>query len=196
MKRKQLLIGVVIGLIVAAGLAGGVAYWRRCCGRGPRMPSYVPKPLTDLQVAEAWLTCIDCQGPFMLRLRDMPAGNRDTVVKFLHDALVNGPGGSRSDRLIQDLERAWRADSISRLRRGEKPDTGFSSFVSRYRDGFETRWRARAAVALGVIRTPAAMAALQAGAQLPQLDHGDSVLHRVVTQAKDSGLVALGHYVP
>jgi hypothetical protein len=40
------------------------------------------------------------------------------------------------------------------------------------------------------------MAALQAGAQLPQLDHGDSVLHRVVTQAKDSGLVALGHYVP
>src|SRR5947207_566917 len=167
--------------------------WWDCCGPRPRWP----KPLSDLQVAEAWLHCIDCHGPFLKRLHEMPARSQDTVTKFLRVALLNGPDSARAARNTSDLARAWQADSSSRARRGEPPDTGFSSFMSRYQDGFDTRWRTRAAIALGVIRTPAAMAALTAGLALPHLDHGDSVVLRAVIRSRsDSGSMALGHYTP
>jgi len=186
MKRMLLALAIVLGVV-------GVTFLLARRG-GPRPPW--PRPLTDLQVAEAWLSCIDCQGPFLRRLHDMPASNRDTVIKLLHGALVRGPDTARAGRLTQDLVRVWLADSTSRVGRGEKPDTGFSSFLKRYQDGFETKWRVRAAIALGVIPAPAAMAALNNASQLPQVDHRDSLVHRVIAQARDSGLIALGHYKP
>ncbi|MGH7514906.1 MAG: hypothetical protein ACREOQ_18530 [Gemmatimonadales bacterium] len=186
MKR---LLGVLAGL----ALVWGASLWWDCCG--PRPPW--PRPLSDLQVAEAWLHCMDCHGSFLRRLHEMPARSQDTVTKFLGVALINGPDSARTARHTSDLVRAWQADSSSRVRRGEKPDTGFSSFTSRYQDGFDTRWRTRAAVALGVIRTPAAISALDGGLGLPLLDKGDSVVRRAVIRARsDTGLVALGHYTP
>jgi hypothetical protein len=177
--------------ILALVVLGGV--WWECCRPRPQWP----KPLSDLQVAEAWLHCIDCHGSFLKRLHEMPARSQDTVTKFLRVALINGPGSARTARQTSDLVRVWQADSSSRANRGEKPDTGFSSFMSRYQKGFDTRWRTRAAVALGVIRTPAALAALTDGLQLPYQDHGDSAVRRAVIRARsDTGLVALGHYRP
>jgi hypothetical protein len=162
---------------------------------GPRAPW--PSPLSDLQVAEGWLHCIDCQGPFLKQLHEMPARSQDSVTRFLHAALVTGPDSARAARVTRDLVETWRAESLSRARRGEKPDTSFATFMQRYQDGFDARWRGRAAVALGVIRTPAALAALNDGLQLPLQDKGDSVVRRMVQRAiADSGLVVLGHYPP
>jgi hypothetical protein len=182
-------------LWILAALALIVGIWLGWGRLHPNQPG--PRRLTDLEVAERWLHCIDCHGSFLKRLRDMPSHSRDTVTKFLHLALIEGPDSLRAIRRDSDLVRSWRADSISRARIGKPPSASFVEFMDRYRTGFDTRWQIRAAIALGVIRTPAAFSALADAQGIPPVTHGDSLIRSAVERAQaDSGLVALKHYVP
>ena len=68
--------------------------------------------------------------------------------------------------------------------------TGYSVYLDRYRQGFETMWRTRAATALGVLGTPDALAALDTALHLPldSIAGGDSTLRVSVRWARsDSG---------
>jgi hypothetical protein len=143
-----------------------------------------PKPLDDFQVVEEWLHCIDCRGSFIERMRAIPASRSDTITRFLRSALVHGPDSARTRRLTQDLWRTWRADSLYRAGHGLPSDTLQTEFFARYRRGFEVMWRGRAATALGVIRNPLALAALDSGLTLPLMDKGDSMIRRMVERAK------------
>jgi hypothetical protein len=155
----------------------------------------VPLPLTDLQVAESWLECIDCRGPFLRRLRESSSGN-DTVVRFLRAALLQGPDSARRARHELALLRAWADDSLYRARLD--PTTAGpnkSAFLDRYRQGFEAKWRGRAAMALGVIRGDTALAALDSALLIPAIAHGDSLVLGWVNEAlADSGLQALNQW--
>lgn len=193
MRKSWRSIAGAAALVAVAWLA-----WSQL-GPGIRLhtgPSPWPRPLTHLEVAEAWLRCIDCRGPFLKRLRELPTRSKDTVTKFLESALLNGPDSARVARHTLDLVRTWHADSVSRAGRGLPPVASFPEFMSRYQIGFRIRWESRAATALGVIGTPAATAALNAGLALPLNDKGDTIVHRMVRRALDSGLVALQHYTP
>jgi hypothetical protein len=120
-----------------------------------------PAPLTDLQVAEAWLQCIDCRGPFLVRLYAAPGARRDTLVGFFSASLALGPDSERKVRLVRDLKRIWYADSVYAVRRGKPLRVTGAAFLRRYQEGFEVNWRSRAATALGVLRGDSALAALR-----------------------------------
>lgn len=156
-----------------------------------------PKPLSDLKVAEAWLQCIDCRGPFLRHIANLPDSSTDTVVAFLSTSLLDGPDSERIARRQHALMRTWRADSIYLSRRGQAPAIPADSFVRLYRRGFEVMWRSRAATALGVIRGDVAMAALDSALELPVTDVGDSTIKNIVDQAiADSALEALSGTLP
>jgi hypothetical protein len=151
-------------------------------------------PLSDLQVAEDWLQCIDCQGPYLKRLHETQGRNRDSVTRFLRTALQSGPDSSRRERLHWDLSRTWHADSMRRVRRGEPapPDSERVSFLGRYTRSFEVVWRGRAATALGVLRDTST---LNQALQFPLSNQGDStILGQVKKAIADTGLTVLGHY--
>lgn len=149
---------------------------------------HTPKPLSDFQVVEEWLHCIDCRGSFIERMRNIPPSRRDSIARFLNAALLNGPDGARIARLNQDLARAWLDDSLYRAAHGIPAHKLPGVFMTRFRRGFEVMWRSRAATALGIIRTPFALAALNDALQLPQQDKGDTMIHRMVQRAQaDSG---------
>ncbi len=74
-----------------------------------------PRPLSDIEAARAWLECIDCEGPFLKRLADLPAARRDSVVRFLGTALREGPDSARTARHDRELMRIWASDSAYRL---------------------------------------------------------------------------------
>jgi hypothetical protein len=154
-----------------------------------------PPPLTDLQVAETWLECIDCQGPFLRRLRESSSGN-DMVVPFLRAALLQGPDSARRARHELALLRAWSDDSLYRARLDmTEPGPSKSAFLDHYRQGFEAKWRGRAAMALGVIRGDTALAALDSALLIPAIGHGDSIVLDWVKEAQaDSGLQALNQW--
>jgi hypothetical protein len=155
----------------------------------------VPPPLADLQVAESWLECIDCQGPFLRRLKESSSGN-DTVVRFLRAALLQGPDSARRARHELALLRAWADDSLYRARLDlAVPAQSKNTFLDRYRQGFEAKWRGRAAMALGVIRGDTALAALDSALLIPAIGHGDSLVLDWVKEAQaDSGLQALNQW--
>ena len=178
---------VVLGVLL---VGGGMLFFAR--GRGPQRPP----PLTELQVAEHWLACIDCAGPFLKELTQLPPDRQDTVVRFLRSALLQGPDSARSARLEHELLRSWSDDSLYRLRRGEDPpEQSKPAFLARYRQGFRAKWRGRAALALGVIRDDTALAALDSALLLPAVDRGDSAVQRLVKQAQaDSSREALEHF--
>ncbi|HET9041214.1 MAG TPA: hypothetical protein VFN40_13635 [Gemmatimonadales bacterium] len=154
-----------------------------------------PLPLTDLQVAESWLECIDCQGPFLRHLKQSSSGS-DTVVRFLRAALLQGPDSARRARHELALLRAWADDSLHRARLGQAlPAQSKSTFLFRYREGFEAKWRGRAAMALGVIRGDTALAALDSALLIAPTSHGDSLVLDGVKEAQaDSGLKALNQW--
>ena len=155
----------------------------------------VPPPLADLQVAESWLECIDCQGPFLRRLKESSSGN-DTVVRFLRAALLQGPDSARRARHELALLRVWARDSVYRARVGPaKPVPDKAAFLDRYRQGFEAKWRGRAAMALGVIRGDTALAALDSALLIPAIAQGDTLVLGWVKEARaDSGLQALNQW--
>jgi hypothetical protein len=173
------------------------------------------KPLTDLEVTQAWLHCIDCQGPFLKQIREAAVRRGgDTVIKALESALLAGPSAAQKQRVRNDLLRTWRADSAYHsgphwptpiIHPGPgitltadsfiSADSQRSRFLSRYERGFELRWRGRAATALGVIRSPRAMAALDSVLKiLPADNRLDTALIRTIETARDSGSLALQHY--
>jgi hypothetical protein len=168
---------------VAIGAAGAGSYaWYTEDWRSPR-----PKPPTDLEVAEAWLKCIDCQGSFLKRIGEVRGESRDTITRLFSSALLAGPGSIRLARREQGLQRSWHADSIYRDSLGVGiPER--DSIVALYLRGFEVTWRSRAAKALGVIGSNEALAALDSASRLPLCTKGDTVIHRAVQQAKpDTG---------
>jgi hypothetical protein len=114
----------------------------------------------DRGVAEAWLQCIDCAGPFLERLASVPPQRQDPLVTMLATALLGGPDSVRRARHERDLVRVWRADSAYLAGLGDTMRVTRDSFTARYRGGFEVMWRSRAATALGIIRGPKALAAL------------------------------------
>ena len=185
MNRALKLLAPVLGVVLV--IIGGLR-WQR----GRRQ---VPPPLTNLEVAQGWLECIDCQGPFLARLVAVRGASQDTVVRFLRAALAVGPDSARRARHTRDLQRTWLADSAYRIRHGN-PIVGLRDvFINKYELGFKVKWRSRAALALGVIRTPAAIGALDSAAGAKPLTHADSVVHRYVESARaDSGRTALGHF--
>jgi hypothetical protein len=151
------------------------------------------KPPTDIEVAQAWLKCLDCQGPFLKRLHEMPTNNRDTVTRLLRSALLSGPDQAEITDVVQDLVKTWEADSVSRVGRHQPPDTSRSHYLDRYRGGYAVRWRGRAAIALGVIRGDSALAALDTLLADTLINRGDSIVHRWAERARaDSALSVLG----
>jgi hypothetical protein len=71
-----------------------------------------------------------------------------------------------------------------------------ADFFKRYREEFHTKWRGRAALALGVIRTDSALAALDSVALVPDTSYGDSVVQRWIERARSDSLgpAAVDHY--
>jgi hypothetical protein len=151
------------------------------------LPRPRPKPLNDVQVALAWLKCIDCQGSFLSRIGEVRGETRDTITRLFSSALLSGPHSVRLAWRERALQRSWRADSIYRDSIGVSiPER--DSIVGLYLRGFEVTWRSRAATALGVIGSNQALAVLDSAAKLPLCNKGDSAVYRAVQQAKpDTG---------
>jgi len=149
-----------------------------------------PKPLDDFEITEAWLECFDCQEGFFNRLSGMSAGHKDSITRLLSAALFNGPDSAHSARFERGLRRTWVADSLYLVNQGDTSTYDFGSYLTRYRRGYEITWRRRAAIALGVIRTDSALAALDlALKQLPQVTFVDSVLYRTIEQARGDSAI-------
>ena len=185
MNRVLKVLVPILGLVLI--IAGGV-FWQR----GRRQ---VPPPLTDLEVAQGWLECIDCQGPFLARLVALRGASQDTVVQFLRAALAVGPDSARRSRHTRDLQRTWLVDSAYRARHAKPIVSLQDDYIKRYELGFRVKWKSRAALALGVIRTPAALQSLDSAAAPTPLTHPDSVVQRYVEAARaDTGRMALGHF--
>jgi hypothetical protein len=173
-----------VGGIVVALL--GLLLWRH------NRPRVGPAPLSEMQVARAWLECTDCLGPYLARLDQARGARRDSVVGFLRSAL-RGPDRDRVFRHEQDLLKTWRADSLYRLRRG-RPLSKFSreAFIARYQHGLVVTWRIRAATALGVLRGSVALAALDSALMGSPKDRADSVVRRAVERARaETGRTAI-----
>ena len=191
----------LLGFVLVSGVA--LIVWDF-----PRVPKW-PTPLSDLEVTDAWLRCLDCQGPFLKRIVNTSGPTRDAVFRRLQEALLSGPSTTEVRKVNENLARAWQADSSHfsvpgasltfHLGPGVAFDTSAANdanlFVSRYLRGFAVRWRGRAAIALGAIGTPQALAVLDSALiQLPRNDHIDSALLRTIRLASDSGSLALKHY--
>src|SRR4051812_34272175 len=134
------IFGVVIFALILVGVFGV-----------QQQPAPRPQPLNNLHIAEAWLRCIDCEGPFLRRISEMQGKSRDSVIEFLAGALHSGPDSVRTARHEAALRRSWLADSAYRSKLG----TGIpprDSMVGLYLRGFEVMWRSRAAMALRVIQ--------------------------------------------
>jgi hypothetical protein len=187
-KEETQLVILVLIIALLFALVGSNVPMRRTSG---------PRPPTDIELVESWLECIDCQGPFLKRLHDLPGARRDSMVKLLSSALRDGPSSARRARHERDLERAWISDSAYRqtLDLTETSQT-HTAFLKRYREGFDAKWRGRAAMALGVIRTPSALAALDSALGAPAVGFGDSVVQKWVARARSdtTGPEAVNHY--
>jgi hypothetical protein len=140
--------------------------------------------------------------PALKRLHESSSGN-DTIVRFLRAALLQGPDRARRARHERDLLRTWADDSLYRWRMGlgqegtPLPGPNKTAFLERYRQGFDAKWRGRAAIALGVIRSDTALAALDSALLVPATDRGDSIVKRWVARARaDTGRKALDHWPP
>jgi hypothetical protein len=185
--RRQALLAValvIIGAILAVWIASKRQQW--------------PKPPSDLEVAATWLQCIDCQGSFLQRLDELPAGNADTVTQFLRSALLDGPDSMRFRRFDRDLGRTWERDSLRRAKRGDpaRPYSQRVAFFERYRQGFKVRVRSRAAIGLGVIGDSLAQATLDSALKILPVTRADSAVYRIVEQAADSAGVAVNTATP
>jgi hypothetical protein len=179
-------LGVAIGALIVVALM---------IGSKPRKQE--PRPLSALELAQGWLECIDCQAPFLRRLHDLSPTGQDSVVRLLGVALLKGPDSTRRARHERDLARAWASDSVYRDRLHlAPPSTSQKAFLDRYREGFYAKYRGRAAMALGVLRTPRALAALDSAAQIRDTTFGDSVVQQRIERARSdsTGLEALDHY--
>jgi hypothetical protein len=188
-QQKKLLVG----LAVAAGAILLLVFSCWPMGRYTRRDH--PKPLSDLQVAETWLQCIDCRGSFLKHMNDLSGERRDNVVRFLGHALLAGPDSAVGARVNRELRQTWAADSAYLADAGRAIEVHSPVFLARYRRGFEVRWRSRAATALGVLRDPAAMEALDSARSLPLSDQGDSAIALMVQRAiADSGRSLLDYY--
>jgi hypothetical protein len=149
-----------------------------------------PRPLSELGVAEAWLGCIDCRGSFLQRLAATPDRRRDSVVRFLASALLNGPDSGRRARHKRGLRRIWNADSAYAASLGQTLHASRDEFLHRYGRGYEIMWRSRAAIALGVIRTHGALSALDSASVMSfgTGAEGDSTIMREILRARsDTG---------
>jgi Carboxypeptidase regulatory-like domain len=155
-----------------------------------------PQQLTDVEIARAWLECIDCQGTFLRRISEMRGKSQDTVTQIFRNGLLSGLDASRKLRREQGLRRSWLADSAYRRTRG-LPIPDQDSIVQAYLRGFEVMWRSRAAVGLGVIRGNAALAALNSSLNLSLQDPGDRIILGAVEEAKaDSARKVLDLFAP
>ena len=182
---------LTLGAIAAAAAGAGFYTWRTENYRPPR-----PKPLTNLEIAEAWLRCIDCRGSFLRRISELRGKSRDSVMDFFTTALLTGPDSSRRVRREAALRRTWVRDSIYRTRIGVgilKQD----SIVQLYSRGFEVTWRSRAAAGLAVIGGNTALAALDSALNLAVHNQRDNIILRALQQAKaDSALKGLNVVPP
>ena len=163
------------------------------CGKAERAPR------TELQVAEGWLQCIDCLGSYLTELGKLRQARKDSIVQFLASSLLNGPDSAQSSRIERELIRMWRADSAYAARDGKKPHDTANDFVQHYGRSVNVIWRSRAATALGVLRTPAALQALDSAGHLPldSIYGSDSTISRAVGWAlADSGGTGLPGVVP
>ncbi len=185
-------IAIFCAMVFVAVAAAAVFDFLTAERRQPR-----PPPLEDLQVAEAWLRCIDCEGSFLKRISEMPPESRDTVTRFFAEALRSGLDSAKSTRRAQALRRTWLADSGFLARSGKLPAIKSDSFVARYLRGSEVMLRSRAATALGVIGGKAALAALNSPLNLSSNDKGDSIILHAVEEAKtDSARKILDVFAP
>jgi hypothetical protein len=192
MSRGQRDVVIVVITLILAVVAGIVFGSLTADRRQPRL-----RPLSELQIAEAWLRCIDCEGSFLKRISEISPESRDTVTQFFAAALRSGLDSATSARRAQALRRTWLADSAFLARSGKPPPTKPDSFVARYLRGSEVMWRSRAATALGVIRGDTALAALNSPLNLSPHDPGDSIILRAVEEAKaDSTLKILDVFAP
>jgi hypothetical protein len=182
----------VLILILSAGI-GVLSYlWPKAPD-----PHVGPKPLSDLQVAEAWLRCIDCEGSFLRRISEMEGNSRDSAIQFFRSALLLGPDSARMAQRQRALLRTWRADSVHKASQGTVPSVESDSFVALYLRGYQVMWRSRAATALGVMRGNAALAALNTPLHLSLKDKGNQIIYRAVQDAKaDTGRTVLDLFGP
>jgi hypothetical protein len=180
-KEEKLLV-LALALVVLIFLA--VIVIKRPRTRPP------PRPLSAIALAQSWLECIDCQGPFLQRLHDLPPAARDSAVNFLSSAVRQGPDSARRNRHERELARAWVTDSVYRERvdLAEVSPTQHAAFLKRFREGLHNKWRGRSALALGVIRSPAALAALDSALQRPDTSHGDSLVRHWLERARSDSL--------
>jgi len=181
MNRVLMVIGVLV-LVVAGGWI-----WFH-----PSRPW--PPPVSDLRVAELWLECSDCRGPFLERIHDARPPARDTLLRLFRSALLFGPDSARQVRRQEDLMRSWIADSLYRMRQMLPPASlQLGEFLRTYSQGWNVTWRTRSATALGVMRDPVALAVLDSALQLPLQTRADSEVRMAVLAARaDTGLGAPG----
>ncbi len=180
---KRILMGIVVLLLL---LAGGLWIWYH-----PSRPW--PPPVSDLRVAQVWLECSDCRGPFLQRLHDARPPARDTLLERFRLGLLFGPDSARRARHQVELMRSWIADSLYRMREMLPPASlQLPEFMRSYSRGLDVTWRTRSATALGVMRDPLAIAALDSALQLPLQTRADSEVRVAVLAARaDSGLGAI-----
>lgn len=144
--------------------------------------SVVP-PLTPAESdrIEWWLTCIECEAA-LDSIRAIGARNPTSTVDTLNRALVSGPLPAPVASVTALLNTAFTRESTWRANQGLVPPVDRVGWVGgelgRYVDGY----RSRGAIGMGWIRTPEALANLDAAlaGSLP------APLRAAVVYARDS----------
>ncbi len=137
-----------------------------------RVPSTPPSP-----VIQAWLDCVECTTDQLAAV----AALGDAAVPALNDLLRTGPPQAKADAQRAFLDARWQKLERYATAHPEQPrPQARAPWVDGYVQRYVLLNRARAARALGAIKTPAARATLTQALQLPDLP---DVLRRAINNA-------------
>ena len=129
---------------------------------------------------EVWLTCVECEAAEVDSLK--VAASRESGVQIvLRETLLHGPSAARRAQLRLQLQRTHDrlAERVARDTMLDSVPFGRDAYVRHYLAKAERIYRSRAALGLGHIGGPAALAALDSALNLPSDSLPESVRKRV-----------------
>jgi hypothetical protein len=142
-----------------------------------------PRPSRD--VITPWLTCIDCPNGQLDSVKAAYARDTTGVGDALLQDAIRGPQGADSLWVWDDLTRAMRRDSVWIAQRPHLPPlTSPSQRAQMYFRAYRNTWRARATVALAVLKDPRACVVVDSLSA--PADTASAMIRAALRMARDS----------
>lgn len=143
------------------------------------------RPQDSRDVIIPWLTCIDCPNGQLDSVKAAFARDSSAVGDALLQDAIQGPQGADSVWVWDDLTRAMRRDSVWIAQRPHLPQlTSPSQRAQMYFRTYRNTWRARAAIALAVLKDPRACVVVDSLSA--PVDTASAMIRAALRMARDS----------